>query len=462
MPFQATVQSRTRLATTSVTSSNFGNAVFATANAYFKTRLRPYSTIDEVNADGAIPKTSNAYKALQHAFSQVGAATPIYLARRQIDSVTLTVNPVADNADYGFTIKVTDTTNDTEVADLTFSTQSGTGDTAAEIAAAVVGSGTQTGFVITDNLDGSFEIVPDADRDIVIEDLENLVDTYTTTESAAEMFSAIQDEDNVNWYFICTEERDETFVTELADAVEATETSDYKKQYRVAYKGADTLMPTTDPNTDLLGVLADAEYRRTHGEWHHEADEIFPELAACAYQGGFFPGTQSWKFMTNLTTTAARDPSTKALLTTAQQGYIRDRNASWVGQERGTGFMHGGTMAIGTDVWIDVQRAKDWIDDTIEVRVLNKLLNRAAAGQPLTFKAGDVGIVKNIITGILREAVDRNILLGFEEVNVPETFSFEAQAKRELRDITWTGYLAGKIHFAIIDGVLTYKTGDEE
>jgi len=204
MPFQATVQSRTRLATTSVTSSNFGNAVFATANAYFKTRLRPYSTIDEVNADSAIPKTSNAYKALQHAFSQVGAATPIYLARRQIDSVTLTVDPVADNADYGFNIKVTDTTDDTEVADLTFSAQSGTGDTATEIAAAVVSSGTQTGFVITDNLDGSFEIVPDADRDIVIEDLENLVDTYTTTESAAEMFSAIQDEDNVNWYFICT------------------------------------------------------------------------------------------------------------------------------------------------------------------------------------------------------------------------------------------------------------------
>lgn len=461
MPFQPTVQSRTRLATTTGQSSNLGNAVFATANAYFKTRLRPYTSMDEVNADGAIPKTSSSYKALQHAFSQVGGATPIYLGRRQIDSVTITVDPVADNADYAFTIKVTDTTTDTEVADLTFSTQSGTGETGAGIVVALLASNSATGFVITDNADGSFEIVPDADRDIVIEDLENLVDTYTTTESAADMFAAIQEEDNVNWYFITSEFKDETFVTELADAVEATETSDYKKQYRVSYSGADSLLPATDPNTDLLGVLADKEYRRTHGEWHHQADEIFPELAACVYQGGFFPGTQSWKFMTNLTTTAARDPSTGSLLTTAQQGYIRDRNASWVGQERGTGFMHGGTMAIG-DVWIDVQRAKDWIDDTIEVRVLNKLLNEAAKGTPLTYKRGDPEVVGSIVDGVLREAVDRRILRGYEPTTIPSSFNFEAQAKRELTDVKWTGYLADKIHFAVIDGVLTYQTSKEE
>ncbi|MCP4320559.1 MAG: hypothetical protein GY787_01610, partial [Alteromonadales bacterium] len=133
-----------------------------------------------------------------------------------------------------------------------------------------------------------------------------------------------------------------------------------------------------------------------------------------------------------------------------------DRNASWVGKERGVSFMHGGTNAKGTSHFTDLIQSKDWIDDTIESRVLTALLNANNGGIPLNMTKGDLNIIKERVESVLLEAVDRKILAGFVPIVMPKSISFEDQANRILKDVKYTAYFAAKINFAIINGNLTY------
>ena len=68
--------------------------------------------------------------------------------------------------------------------------------------------------------------------------------------------------------------------------------------------------------------------------------------------------------------------------------------------------------------------------------------------------------VKNAVNGVLKNAVDLGILEGFVPCTVPTEISFSDKASRILRDVNWTGYLAGSIHFVIVNGILTYSSAE--
>ena len=84
-------------------------------------------------------------------------------------------------------------------------------------------------------------------------------------------------------------------------------------------------------------------------------------------------------------------------------------------------------------------------------------MNRAGGGNPLTFKPSDRALILAQVNSVLFEAVERNMLQGFKGATAPDNVSFQDQAARMFRDINWEGYYAGKIHFVIINGVLTYN-----
>lgn len=457
MSYKATITSTTTLETTGTTATNVSGTLFITSNAAFKSRTQEYSTMAEVRADDYISTTSNAYAGLLSAFKQPGCAVPILLGRRQIDDITLTPTTVTDNADYEFTVAVYD--EDTLETENTYVVSIDSGDTATatSIATALQVELSTTlaaeNISVTDN-SGSLTLAAASGYDLLLSSLTKLTDTYTTSEDAATLFAAIEEENDNDWYFLTCDDHDDTFVLAMAEQVESTESDDYPKQYRVSTADTGSIVALPDPATDLLGKLAALEYTRTAGEWHHNADSIFPEVAACAYQGQFDAGSTTWKFMNNENgVVAAQNPTTGKNLSTSAQGYIRARNASWVGEERGVSFMHGGTMAIGTSVWIDVLRGKDWINSEIETNLLDLLLN----ADKIAFTTSGTTQVKDTITGVLSEAVERNILSGFEEVSVPSSISFSDQVARILDDVEWTGYLAGAIHFIIVNGTLTYS-----
>lgn len=457
MPYQDTVQSVTRLSTVVAEGANLNNSLFLAAHAYFKEYTKPYSSMEDVRNDVAIPSYSNTYKAFQQAFKQVGGAAPIYLGRIDIDDVTFT--PIVQNSkQYKIVVTVYNTTTLADVETVTFDYTSDIDATALEIVTGLAADDvfTQATVDITGDV---FNITPAANHQIIVEEAtENLLQSYTHSQSGGDAYAAVEDEANENFYFITSESRDLTFITELAAAVESTENSDYKKQYRVSDNAIETLTVLTDPANanDLLGKLFDNEYTRVMGEWHDQSTEIFPELAACVKVGGYFAGTVNWKFLQN-TAPAARHPVLGRLLNKAEQGYIRDRNASWVGKERRVSFMHGGTNAKGTSHWSDLVQIKDWVDDQIESRVLTALLNANNGGLPLTMTRSDLAIIKERVESVLIEGVERKLFASFDPVQIPDSISFADQAQRILKDVKYNAYFASKINFAIINGNLTYK-----
>jgi hypothetical protein len=394
---------------------------------------------------------------MQQAFSVGTPAVPIYAGRREVDDVTLTP-VVEDNKTYSVTVQVLDELtgipSDVEIASFT----AGVGTDADLIATGIDLAITALTIAVTstDNT-GTVTVAPDADNQLILTAVDGFTQSYTVTEDAATCFSEITDENNKDYYFVTSEERDQVFVLALAAAVEATNGS-YPKQYRVSSSAIETLTAATDPATagDLLAFIKQGEFTRTAGEWHERSTEIFPELACCVKAGSFPAGTINWKFLQN-TATVARHPIKGRRLNTTEQGYIKDRNASWVGEELGLNFMHGGTNATGTSEFTDLVQITDWTKLTMEARILTSLVNSNNGGNPLTMVSSKLSIIKERIESVLMDGVTSGVFAGFEPVIMPTTIRFEDQAARILDQVKFVAYFASKINFTIVDGTLTYK-----
>lgn len=456
MPYQPTVQSRIQLATTSSTSANLGATVFVTEHAYFFERLRGYSSFEEVQQDPAIPSTSDAYAAMQLGFTQPGCVTPLYIGRREVDLTTLSFT-AANNTEYTFKIRVLqESTYDITEYTITFTSDSDA--TVEEIKTGVDADLTTkvtSGIVVGGDLT-TITITPDTGYQVAFESVSNEISmAFTTTETAADLYAALIEENASDWYFLTTNDHTETFVLAMAATVEASENSDYPKQYHLSLADTNILTPLTDPPVDIPAKLLDFGYVRTVWQWHQDADTLFPEVANTCYNGQFQAGSTTWKFMVNLKgVNPVRDPLTGKLLTTARQGYIADRNGNWQGIERDIRFAHGGKTVGGE--WIDTIRGKDWLNDQIEKRLLDLLLNQV--GSKLSFVEADYLKIEGVINKILQEAVGFKFLSGYIPASAPRDISFGDQAARILRNVNWTGYLAGAIHFIVVNGVLTYNT----
>ena len=454
MPYRNAVTSRIALATTSVTSANLGATVFTTTHQYFTERLRPYTTMEEVRNDPEIPSTSVAYQGLLRFFSQPNAAVPVYLGRRTADSLTLTPTPIVNNSKYGLTMTVHEDSSNTSVTTVVSVVSSAVA-TDAEIATALaeeINTTLPVANVSASDNTGSLSIVADAGYTLTFSSVDKLEDTYTTSETAAELLAGIQEEDNENWYFFSCDDTSETFVLAMATEIEASENSDYPKEYHFSTSDANSLVALPDPAIDLLGKVKEGNYSRTAGYWYHEPT-YFQELVSLGQMGGIAPGTSTWKFRQDV---PARDPVTGKKLSTAKQGYLRDRNASWYGEERGVAFSHGGTMANGE--WIDVIRSKDFLNNEIEVALLNLLLNQPNG--KIAFTPQGKAQVAHTVDGVLKAAVDSGILSGYIPTTIPSSTPFVDQAARILDEVKWVGYLAGAVHFIIVDGVLTYQDAE--
>lgn len=464
MTYQATIGSSVLLGTTAAVSANLGATLFVTTNMAFKGRMEGFSSIEGVRAHEGITTTSNAYKGLRTGFQQTGAAVPVYLGRRKADSVTLTPR-VAANITYSFNVSpftVADYEDEVEGGYTITASPVGTA-TPAEVVTAlladIAAQNTNAGIAgITATGTDTIVITPEDGYEIVLTQVTNLDESYVTTENAADLISAIYEENVKDWYFFTCDDHDQAFIMDVAAEIEASESSDYPKQYRTTVADANVLTALTDPAVDTLGLLRAANYNRTHAEWSHLAEDIFPEVGATVYQGQFFPSTTTWKFMSNLTANAARDLVTGKRLSPNKQGYIKARNGSWIGEGRGVDFMHGGQTAGGE--WVDVIRGKDWLNDAIETRLLTFFINRT--GSKVTFNNDDLRTIEGVINGVLKEAVDRKILRGYIPARVPANITFTDQANRLLRDVAWTGYLAGAIHYVTVSGVLTYQSQEIE
>lgn len=457
--FQPAVQSSVSLATTNATGTNLNSTLFAAAGFFTKFRTLEFGSMTEVREDSAISPNSNVYKAALTHFKQPDASTPWLVGRIAADDVTLTATTITDNFEYSFTIEVYDT--DTLVGVSTdISIDSGASATADSIATALFTAlGSVLNITPTDNT-GSVTIEPSAGYSIVITNLTSkITEAFTSTESAADILAAIIEENENGWYFFECENHSKAFVLAMADEIEATGSGDYPKQYHVSTQESETITPYVQgTSTDTQAALLEAGYLRTAPYWHHKANTVFPEAAMTSIMGSIFPAQSSWKFQQCKGVEAVSDLVTGKNLTSGKLSYLTNRNTSFMSSERGINFNHVGKMASGE--WIDTVRAADWLNSELEVRLLNLLVNRAAAKDKVAFTEADEAVVLGTVNGLLSEAVTRKILSGYVPASIKVAPSFSDQALRTLDDIAWTGYLAGAVHFILVDGVLTYADAE--
>lgn len=453
MSYNASVQSQTTLNTTSAEGITFNFPLFITANQYFFDRTKIFGSWTEVMDDTSIPKDSNTFAGLKTAFSQPKAPSRVYVGRREVDLLTLTPSPVIDNKDYKVTFVVKDDATQTSVTTVV-SVNAGTGADATSIATALFGLITSNVANVTEvDAGGTVTVVPEAGYQFIIKGMDKVVDSYTATETAAEVFAAIQEEEN-NFYFVTAEDHSEVFILGLAAVIEPTASTDFPKMYFTSTADANSLVPLPDPAIDVIGKLKELNYQQTVCDWHHQADTIFPEMAIIAAKATAQAGATTWKFTQLKAVPAAADLVTGKRLSQAKQGYIEDRNGNWIGREKGVDIYKEGKTVGGE--WIDIIRFKDWLNNETEVTLFNLLLNAPNGKIPQTVKGR--GLVANAVDGVYDTAVGFGALSGYEQTTVPAEadISFANKAGRILDQVNSTGYLSGAIHTIITNGNLTY------
>lgn len=455
MAYQASVTSNITRNTTSASGATFNFPIFCAAHAYFKERVRSYSSWAEFKDDTDIVSGSNTYNAVRLAFSQSPAPSTVYVGRQLVDDATVTPEDAVIGKTYGVTIKTYDTTTGLLVDDDTLSFTATTAVVADVVTGLLADVSSPTGYTATGTTD--ITITPTAGHQIVVVDLVNMTDAYTSTETAAELLAAIQDESN-DWYFMTWEDHTEASILAMAAEIEATGSDDYPKMYFTSTSDADSIVAVVDPAIDVIGKLKALGYDRTECQWHDQADTLFPEMGITAANSTYQPGGITWKFTQINGVDAAADPLSGKALSTQKQGNINARNGSWMGIERGVTFYHEGKVTGGE--WIDVIRGADWLNDQIEVALLNLLLNQR--GGKIPFTPAGMQQVANTIDNVLTTAVNVGFLYGFEKTTVPNygNIAFADKVARILENVNWTGYLAGAVHNIVTNGNLTYADAE--
>lgn len=457
MPYKKAVVANITRNTTSVEGATFNFPLFAATHKYFKEVVRAYSSFESVKADTSIPKDSNLYNALRLAFSQSPAPEIVYAAKRKADDITIIpIAPVLENKGYGFTVTAYEVPSGTVVGSATVVHAVGDATpTAAEIVADWI---TDLGALITANAittsgTDTLTITPAVGYDFTVTDFVNTTVEYTTSQTAAQLLTAIQEEDN-DWYFMCAEDHTEAFQLAMAAEIEATGSGDYPKMYFTSTDDANTRKALPDPADDVIGKLKALGYDRTVCDWHHLADTVFPEMGLVGANGVYQPGSITWKFTQINGVVPAADPVTGNKLTDPQKGWIDDRNGGYMAEEKKVNFYHEGKTVGGE--WIDTVRGSDWLRNQHEVELLNLLLNQR--GGKISFR--NPNKVLNTIDTVNQRAVDIGFLSGYTPATVPDylTLSFADKASRILKDVNWTGYIEGAVHNIVTNGNLTYQS----
>jgi len=260
---------------------------------------------------------------------------------------------------------------------------------------------------------------------------------------------AILDEDS-SWYGLVLTER--VKATQLK-AAEWTEAND--KLFITATDEVDVLNPALA--TDLISVLKNTRYYRTAVLYHTNAATEYPDAAWAGRVFTIQPGAETWA----LKSLASVTPS--PLTSTQKQTVVTKGGNTFEFYQAQIALTSPGKVAAGE--WIDVIRFRDWLKDTIQVNMVQMMINRDKV--PYT----DAGIqlcVNNLRKslqegqnsgGIAPDELDanNNTVPGFV-ITYPRSVELapSIKASRTLA-LGFTARLAGAIHVVEITGALAYE-----
>lgn len=219
-----------------------------------------------------------------------------------------------------------------------------------------------------------------------------------------------------------------------------------------------TYTGNTDPVT--------APYYRTAGYYgkvtsDQESSEVpavnqYVGCAAAAKCLSFTPGSETWSFKSLSVVTPSK-------LTTTEIAGLEDTNVNYYETVAGSNMTRLGKVKAGE--WIDVIRFRDWLQDDMQLRVANVLVQNPK----IPYTNDGITLVQNAMIASLKAGqanggivpdewdANGNLIAGFS-TDVPDASEITAAQKRSriLSDCKFSANLAGAIHAVNIFGSLGY------
>lgn len=428
------------LQTAGVSRGNFGTPMIVAPLMTFPERVRVYTSYNAASEDDLPP---SLLIALSDCFGQIPRPKQVKVGRRAVLKAVIEVADLIALGTYSF-----------KVNSETYSYTADGTPTRAEIATGLALAVTSdTDEVITATAVGDTLEIAWISAVGSVELLTNLqwgaINPLAASSAVADDLNAILDEDS-SWYGLVLTERVKQTQINAAAWAEAND-----RLFITATNEADVLNPALA--TDLVSVLKNTRYYRTAVLYHTNAATEYPDAAWAGRVFTIQPGAETWA----LKSLASVTPS--QLTSTQKQTVVNKGGNTFEFYQSQIALTNPGKVAAGE--WIDVIRFRDWLKDTIQVNMVQMMINRDKV--PYT----DAGIqlcVNNLrkslqegqnVGGIAPDELDanNNTVPGFV-ITYPRSveLSPSIKASRTL-SLGFTARLAGAIHVVEITGALAYE-----
>lgn len=412
---------------TAIATASFQIPLILATFTNFSERTRVYNNLDSVADDFA--SASSVYVIASKLFGQssVGAVPPsIVVGRRQVDSVTIVPNPVADNTEYTVTIN-----------DIPYSFTSGTSATATTITAGLdTAIGTPSGITATAAAGVLTVGVTTPGTAWSITTSSNLTATVVTpTETYVDALTAVENE-NDTWYGVVLDTHAPAIVDPFSAAIQAR-----RKLFGTSTSDA-TAVATTQ--TDIAAILSNRDDDRTYGVYLPTADTEYPEAAWMGSQMPYTPGSNDWDFKRAVGVT-------RAVLTPTQITNLRNKDCNFFTTKAGVNVFQDGDTFGGSP--IDEIIGVDWLYARLQEGIFGRLIRSLKV--PMTNPG--LAIIENEIRAVLSQAeanglIDRGWTVSTPDVlDIPENL----RAQRTAGTFVFRARLQGSIRKVIIEGFLS-------
>lgn len=424
------------------TLPGFGVPLIPSYTAAWTERTRVYNNLAAVAVDFAVT-TSPEYRAAQAIFAQNPAPPTIMIGRcanKPTKVLSLSAITPTTQLNYTYTLQV----RGQGFADQNVVFTSGGAPTDALWAAGIVtalnavagknftAAGAASPVTITGSAAGgwfSVEVINPNDMKIS--------ETEADAGIAADLIAITAE--NPNWYGLGN-----TFNSKLI-GVAAAAWIEANNRLFICQSQDTTTIITAAGNAELIDTIKTNAYTRTAG-FYYPFPSMFPDFALLGRCLPYTPGSETWKFKT------LAGVATFAM-TATQRTNITARNGNSYESVAGLSLTFNGMVGSGN--FIDVTRGLDSLSSDISTSVFGTL----AGAAKIPYTDPGLATIEAAVRGAMKRATDRGILSNSPAftVTVPVVANVSASDKttRTLNNVFFTGKLAGAIHSANIQGVVS-------
>lgn len=209
-----------------------------------------------------------------------------------------------------------------------------------------------------------------------------------------------------------------------------------------------TLAYSHGVTTDVGSVLFDLGYARTMLAYHPRP----AAMLAPAWMGRWLP-TDPGKATTKFKTLSGTET---VLLTDTHRANLRARRANTYETVAGRGITWEGTVPSATYKFLDVTRNLDWLSDDVVKSVFGDLADQDV----VPYDEDGLLLVQNAVSGSMQRAIRQGVFAPTPApvVTVPELADIvdADKADRILRNVAFSGTLAGAVHHVDLDGSVSF------